>query len=191
MVSLRKKLIKNRPVPLPGDVYIKRFAVYRVLTYNETDDIVLFATTNDIITIYGNIRRIDIRKNDLYPCPYQLLDAAIQVFRLHETYTQKSLTNLKDYRLRNVKMYEQFRLSELFEDVESAKTRVYIVPDEQGDQFPDLKGKSFHVLVPFMCITFSMYKDRYSAFNLPVDETYHKAIKYSKWPLFYVPSRFE
>jgi hypothetical protein len=185
------KLIRNRPVPLPGDVYIKRFAVYRVLTYNETDDMVLFATTNDIITIYGNIRRVDIRRNDLYLCPHQLLDAAIQVFKLDETYSEKSLANLKDYRLRNVKTYERFGLSELFEDVEAANTRVYTVPEEQGDQFPDLKGKSFHVLVPFLCISKEMYKQRCYSLSLAADDMYVKAMKYTAWPLFYVPSRFK
>jgi hypothetical protein len=189
MVTSKK--LKSHHVPLPGDVYIKRLAVYRVAMYDETDDTTLFATTNDIITIYGKIPRMEIRKNDFYPCPYQLLGPAVQVFELDEKYNEKSLVNLQDYRLQHVKTYERFGLSELFEDIESAKTRIYTVPDEQGEQFPKLKGKSFQVLVPFMCISKGTYTERYHALDLPVDQSYFKAMRYTKWPIFYVPSRFE
>jgi hypothetical protein len=191
MKSKTIKLIRNRNVPLPGDVYIKRLAVYRVVMYDETNDTTLFATTNDIITIYGQIPRLEIRKNDFYPCPYQLLGPAIQVFELDEKYSEKSLVNLQDYRLQHVKTYERIGLPELFEDIEDARTRVYTVPDEQGEQFPGLKGKSFQVLVPFMCISKGTYKERYQTLDLPADKGYFKAMRYTAWPIFYVPSRFE
>jgi hypothetical protein len=185
------KATPNHTIPLPGDVYIKRFAVYRVVLYNETDDTVLFATTNDIITTYGKMSRLKIRENNFYACPYQLLDPAIQVFELDEELSEKSLNSLKSYRSQYKKTYERLGLPDLLEDIENVKTRVYVVPEEQGQQFPDLRGKSFDVLIPFFCLLKSMYKERHRTLGLPADESYYRAMRYTAWPIFYVPSRFE
>jgi hypothetical protein len=188
MGETKKKKPKNQTIPLPGDVYVKGLAVYRVILYNETEDNVLFATTNDIITLYGKTPRTRIRTHGLYPCPLQLLRPAIQVFELDENLNDESLEKLKLYHLQHVRTYEKLGLPELLEDVESTTTRVYQVPDEQGDQFKDLKGKSFTIPVPFYCLTKEMYKKKYE--QTPVSrEQYFRAMRHS-WPIFYVPSRF-
>jgi hypothetical protein len=187
--------VEKHPTIVPGDLYVKRFAIYEVMTYNETDDTVLFGTSNDIISAFGKVRRLEIRKEGLYACPYQLLKPAAQVLKLgEEKYSEKSLESLKSYHAQNSKTYEKLGLSDLFQDVEEASTRVYIVPEIQGGQFPELKGKSFNILVPFICITRDMYRDRYrNRFKdppLPEDEKYFSAI-HSKWPVFFVPTRFK
>lgn len=185
-----RKKIKNSTIPLPGDVYVKRLAVYRVMIYNESDDTVLFATTNDVITIYGKIKRTHIRANDLYSCPFQLLKPAVQVFELDEKFNEESLNCLYAYYYNNINTYKKLGLPELLEDIDEATMRVYQIPDEQGDQFPDLKGKSFNIPIPFYCLTKEVYKERYAALGLPMKEEYFRAMKYTAWPIFYVPARF-
>ena len=180
----------NKDINPLGDVYVKRLAVYRVMVYYEDDDNILLATTNDIITLYGKTPRLKIRQNGFYPCPYQLLGPALQVLELEQKYTEKSLESLNSYRLEHSRIYKRLALADLFQDVEDAETRPYTVPDEQGEQWPDLKGKSFNILVPFICITKDMYKTRSKDFYVS-NEEYHRAMKFRGWPIFYVPSRFE
>lgn len=182
---------KNRSgIPLPGDVYIKRFAVYKVMVYNETDDTVLFATTNDIIQTFGKMPRLKIRFNDLHICPYQLLGPAVQVFELDEKLNQESLEKLRAYHSQNKRLYDRLGIPDLFQDVDDARTRIYTVPEEQGQQYPDLMGKTFDVPIPFLCITKALYKERYRLLNLSTHEEYHRAMRHAVWPIFYVPSRF-
>jgi hypothetical protein len=176
---------------LPGDVYIKRLSVYRILTYDESNDMVLLATTNDVITLYGKTSRLLLRQNDFHLCPYQLLDPAVQVFELDEKFSEKSLKSLRTYRSEHLRVYKRLGLPDLFQDVEDARTRTYTVPEEQGEQFPDLKGKTFDVLVPFICITKDMYKARFHERHFFTGEDYYSAMRHREWPIFFVPSRFE
>jgi len=186
----KPKAKHNQTIPLPGDVYIRGFAVYRVSTYNETDDTVLFSTTNDIITLYGKTKRLQVRQNNYHPCPFQLLMPAVQVFELDEKLSDDSLKMLKAYCQAYTRTYEKLGLIDLLRDIEDAPYRVYQIPDEQGAQFPDLKGKSFNIPVPFYCLTKEVYKERYQSLNLPTKDEFFQAMRYNTWPIFYVPQRF-
>jgi hypothetical protein len=185
MGEVKKKKLKNQTIPLPGDIYVRGVAVYRVVLYNETDDTVLFATTNDIITLFGKTSRTKIRMQGLYPCPLQLLVPAFQVFELHEGLSDESMEKLQLYHRQHVRTYEKLGIPEL---LPLPPVRVYKVPDVQGDQFKDLKGKTFTIPVPFYCLTKEMYKKIYK--QTPISkEQYFRAMRHN-WPIFYVPDTF-
>jgi hypothetical protein len=188
-VLLNKKI--SRTIPSNGDLYIKGFSVYRVMVYDNSDDTVLLATTNDVIAFFGRVRRLRLRNQGFYLCPLQLREPAIELFELHEELDKNSIKKLQDFRQQYIHTYEKLGLLDLLEDIDEAKVRVYQIPMEQGSQFPDLSGKSFNLPIPFYCLTKEVYKKRYNHRNPKPTEEYFGAMHYTKWPVFYVPRRFD
>jgi hypothetical protein len=187
----RRRKVKPRNTPSPDDIYVRGVGTYRVLAYNETDDTVLLCTTNDIITFPGKIRRTHLKKNGFWLCPLELRQPAIEVFELDNKLSDKSLDLLKAYRSQHSKIYERLQLIEILgDDVNSDfAVRTHVVPDEQGDQFPQLKGKSFKIPVPFYCLVKQIYKGMNQVFDMSSYD-YAWAMSKCRWPIFYVPQAF-
>jgi hypothetical protein len=191
LVRLEEKKLKRSNIPSPRELYVRGCSVYRVLAYNETDKKVLFCTTNDVIENFGQIRKIDMRRKGFYFCPLNLQEAAVQVFELDEKYTSSTLEKLTRHRQDNLIVFDYLGLDYIMEDMIRSMTRLYTPPLEQVEQFPELKGKVFEVLVPFYCLTRQEYKSRiYRSKHPGLNDYYYNGMKYNKWPVWYVSPHF-
>jgi hypothetical protein len=186
------KLKKSRSKPTTGDLYLKGSAVYKLIVYNETDDMVLLGTTNEKVLTFGNIRRVELREKGFHLCPLDLREPALQVFELDKEYTPSSLKKLEKHVNQHLGLYNKLSLPSLMADIIDNPTRKYIPPKEQADQYPQLKDQAFDVLVPFYCLSKEDYKHRYRIHRMKagvegVGEDYEAAISYTRWPIIFVP----
>ena len=189
---LSNKFIANKTVPTPGDLYAKGYAVYKVTMYNETQQTVLFATTNDEIITPGKIHKNDIRNNGFFLCPLALRPAATQVFELDEILTSQSLEGLFDFRKRMKRTYSRLKITNLLSFVENSSTREYKVPEQQGLEFPVMKDKTFQILMPFYALSKEKYKELAAESSVYIPKAiYDDVVSYTQWPVWFVPSRFE
>jgi hypothetical protein len=189
--KLEERTHKRSNVPLQGEVYVKGYNVYKVAAFNQDEDTVLFATTNDVIQSFGQIPRLEVRRRGFYLCPVQLQEPAVQVFELDEQFTNSSFNKLHKYRLDNHKLFSKLGLDYIMLDIAQNTTRVYTPPKIQIEQFPELKNKEFNVLIPFYCLTKKEFKNRlFGMLHSKAKDYYNEGMKHSRWPLFYVPPRF-
>jgi len=175
----------------PDDILLKETSVYRLGLIMEHKAI-LTTTNEDLGSEQAAwVNRRTMRLEGFAKCPLELRSPAVQIFELDSKFNDQSLDQLSTWRKSHQDWYDRFQLDVMFSDL--PEKRHFEVPLEMSAKYPKLEGKKFDIPIAFRCITKSQFKKLFrSKYRNDQSKSYlyDDAMRYSRWPVIFVPQRY-